>query len=244
MTYRPSNRSLYGRRRWWLAGVVLIPAFILWWWWASFAALAANLVRPIWEIGRAPTTTENEAALRLPALLGEVRRLTDENTSLRRALGRFPDPAERPVLGRVISHPLLSPYDTLIADIGAANSGPRPNIGNAVLVDGSFLGTVSAVGPTTVQVELASAPGHEWPVRLGDRVPAIARGRGAGNFSAEMAPGLLVNPGELVALTVNERSFNLGVVDRTGDSGSSVETIYFRSPVNLDELRWVEIYAR
>lgn len=243
MIYRPANRP-NRLKRWWF-GLLILPLLALWWWWAWFAALAASLVRPLWSLGEPDAATLNSATLRLPVLEAEVSRLTADNAALRQALGRRPDPAERPLLGRVISHPRVSPYDTLVVDLGAANASPRPNLGNAVLVDGTFIGTVSAVGPTTVQIELAAAAGREWPARIGEKVPIVARGRGAGNFSAEVAAGLAVTPGEPVTLIMNEQTFNLGVVDRTeAQAGGSLETIYFRLPLNLDELDWVEIHAR
>lgn len=193
---------------------------------------------------RAGLVAENtDLRERLDTLSAEVldrEMLLQENRALREVLGRREE--ERTVLGSVLSRPNRSPYDTLLIDIGA-DRGLRA--GDYVLGLGSVvIGRVAAVYEESSLVKLLSAPGEEQEVLVGTSTPAKAIGVGGGNFRIILPKGVPVSVGDPIVFPgISPRIF--GKVEEI-ESGSSdtFERIFFQSPINLFELRWVEILSR
>ena len=54
-----------------------------------------------------------------------------------------------------------------------------------------------------------------------------------------------MEPGDLIKLSSAGEELTLGVVaEVTGEPSDSFQTVLFKSPININEIRNVEIYAR
>lgn len=167
--------------------------------------------------------------------------LQAENSSLKEALGR-PDEG-RDVLGVVLSRPPATMYDTLVLDVGT-EQGVRP--GDKVYADGSILiGDVAEAFRGSSKVSLFSTPGRSVPVLVGSSTAAVeAVGRGGGNLEARMPAELSVKVGDVIFLP-QLRAHVFGVVEEVQvDSTDSIQTVLFKAPVNMHELRFVEVETR
>lgn len=161
-----------------------------------------------------------------------------ENEELKALLGR--KGAKNDVVGVVISRPPASPYDTFVIDIGSADG---VKVGAKVYAGGSVLiGDIAEVFGKTSKVSLFSAPGRAVQVLLGPSHKEVdAVGRGGGNFTAKVPVGVAVEKGDTLELS-QLRNHVFGVVqDIVADSTDSLQTIMFKAPVNLSELRLVQV---
>lgn len=167
-----------------------------------------------------------------------IERLATENKELKTLLAR--DTAQHTILAVVLARPALSPYDTFIVDVGR-DSGI--SIGDRVVVDGTFvMGEVSKVFQKTAQVKLFSSPGEKINVVLGSsNLLVAAEGRGGGNFEFTLPRGITVREGDI--LTIPDINMQvLGVVEKISiTSASSFQVVYFKNPVNLAQVKWVQI---
>jgi len=165
--------------------------------------------------------------------------LVKENKELRALQGRHEEEGER-VLADVLSKPNSSPYDSIIIDAGAREKIAK---GYIVVAHGDvIIGTVEKVHIRTSVVRLFSSPGEQIDVVLGDsNVSAVARGRGAGNFDIRLPKGVPVEAGESISFSAFSTKV-LGVVETVlTKPNDSFQIILFKSPVNIFELKWVEI---
>lgn len=180
---------------------------------------------------------EEEVASRDRSLL-RLDSLEKENESLKAAFDRT---TKRDyVLGVILSRPPVSPYDTLIVDIG---SDDGVKIGNRVYAEGDVLiGDVEEVFGGQAKVGLFSAPGRITSVLVGtSTVAAEAVGRGNGNFTTKLPSGTKIAVGAIVSLP-HIHTHTFGVVGSVSlDSSASVQTILFSAPVNIHQLQFVEI---
>ena len=160
-----------------------------------------------------------------------------ENRELRALLGRSEEP-QRIVAG-VLKRPGQLPYDTLILDAGVKNG---VFVGDKVVVRGVAIGEISSVLARTSTALLYSSPGKEEEVLVGSTATAVqAVGRGGGNFEAQIPRGITVAEGDSVELP-GLSGGQLGVVEAVIDKPTdSFIRILFKLPVNLRELRFVEI---
>lgn len=165
--------------------------------------------------------------------------LREENDVLKEMYGR---PREYDlVLATVLARPNKSPYDTLVIDIGAdAMLAP----GMRVMTDGDFiLGEVAAVYEHSALVKFYSSSGTELPVLLGSSTPIAetAHGIGGGNFRVALPRGAEVVEGDMVTLPDLGPAFT-GVVERIdAPESSSFAVVYFKLPVNWNELKYVYV---
>lgn len=166
--------------------------------------------------------------------------LAAENEVLKTKLGRSPEFAL--TLARVLVAPSVSPYDTLIIDVGA-DHGVVPNM--EVFGDGDFkIGEVTRVFSRSAVVSLYSTPDMELPVIIGSSsLPTIARGAGGGNFRATLPKGAPVAVGDVALIPALAPEY-VGVVDAIDrPEGSSLQTIFIKLPFNLFTLQWVYLAA-
>jgi len=190
---------------------------------------------------KAALVSENTALMsRLETMRAEMLdrdMLFLENRSLKEALGRREE--EKTVLASVLSRPNRSPYDTLLIDIGADHD---LRTGDLALGLGSVvIGRVAAVYERSALVKLFSAPGEEQEIIIGSSTPAKAIGVGGGNFRVVLPKGSPVSVGDpIVFPAINSRIFGK-VGEIATDSSDTFERIFFQSPVNIFELRWIEI---
>jgi len=91
-------------------------------------------------------------------------------------------------------------------------------------------------------VKLLSAPGNKYDVEIGsESIPAIAEGLGSGNFKIELPRGVDIKVGDEVispALSIKL----LGIVEYIDATPqNSIQKILFKSPVNINQIKWVLI---
>lgn len=164
--------------------------------------------------------------------------LRKENEDLKTALGR--SGRGDSVLGVVLSRPPMSPYDTLVVDIGE-NDGVQ--VGNKVYTDGdTLIGDVVEAYANQSKVSLFSSPGRIVPVIVGgSNVETQATGRGAGNFVMMLPVEVGIEEGDTITLP-QIRAHTFGVVEEIMvDSSDSLQTILFKIPVNIHGFRYVQI---
>jgi len=187
---------------------------------------------------------EENTALKVRVMELEVlalanKRLREENEELKKEVGRFSGVHEEK-LAAILARPNRIPYDTLVLDIGAEDSVAE---GNLVLAgEDSLLGRVAQVFKKTSQVILYSAPGETLDVIVGpDNVSAIAEGNGGGNSRISLPRDIAVSEGDLI-IAPSIDSLTLGVVGVVNaNPADAFQEIMFKTPVNIQELRWVRI---
>lgn len=164
--------------------------------------------------------------------------LYEENQALKDLLGRHVE--ENTILASVLTRPNVSVYDTFVVDAGRSLGVEK---GNYVIVPGGIvIGLVSEVFKTTAIVKPFSTPGEEISVVMGSqRITTIATGRGGGNFVAELPRDIGVEEGDNIIMPgISPKLF--GVVEKIiADTTQPFQTILFKNPVNIAELKWVQI---
>jgi len=163
--------------------------------------------------------------------------LEKENEELKSLLGRESD--EKIVLGRILSKGLNSPHNTLIIDLGVKFVQKN----NPVLTEQDILiGFIDEVYKNTSKVRLLSAPGAKYPVEIGDNnIVAEASGKGGGNFEIVLPRGVDIKIGDAI-ISPNLDIEILGIVEWIDTRPqNSFQKIMFKSPVNINELKWVTV---
>jgi len=180
------------------------------------------------------------ASVEQSRLLSRERNLlAEENRELKERLGRGETPINR-VLAVVLSRPDQTPYDTLIIDAGTRDGVA---VGDRVAAyETVILGTILVAYESTSLVKLFSSPDEEIEITIGEEyVPAVARGIGGGNFEASLPRGLSVREGDTVSFPSISTEI-AGVVEKIKvQSADAFQSILFKIPVNLYELRYVEV---
>ncbi|MCK4386556.1 MAG: rod shape-determining protein MreC [Candidatus Pacebacteria bacterium] len=165
--------------------------------------------------------------------------LLEENIKLKEILGRKNEDFKF-ILANVIAKPNLSPYDSLILDRGSQDGVKK---GNKVLADADIIiGEIAEIYSKTSKAKLYSFPRDTLNVALGfDKIFAQAVGKGGGNFELKLPQGTPIALGDLVTLP----EMGLLVLGRVEEIDLRPEdpfqTVLFKSPVNIFELRWVQI---
>lgn len=239
-----------------LLAIVIASVFML----EAFSGVRAGvhqLARPLWEAGsvggqsfwnviaqlrtRQALINENEAlrtqlATQQLSLL-EQELVEAENKRLRELWEKRT--FDKTVLGQVLARPPLSPYDTLVLDVGESDGVMQ---GNIVLVDGVPIGSVVRVYARTALVELFSTSGRQIEIVLGaSSTPLTAVGQGGGFFLAEISREILVAAGDPVALA-GFTPHIFGVVETVdAESADPFVTARFQNPVNMNDVVWVEV---
>jgi cell shape-determining protein MreC len=165
--------------------------------------------------------------------------LKNENDDLKNILNRNKTD-QKLLLATVLIKPFFSPYDTLIIDVGSSSGVV---INDKVLVDNNtFIGYVSEVYDDTSKVVLYSSPGEKVNVLIGNNnVEKEAIGLGGGDFKIEIPRGIDVKEGDSIVIpSISTNVF--GVVEKIEFKESdSFQTILFKNPVNISELKWVQV---
>jgi len=175
----------------------------------------------------------------LEAQLVEKNLIVQENEELKDVLGRK-SLQMRTILATVLSKPNRSPYDTLILDIGT-NDGVYK--GNIVLAPGDIaIGTVEYVEAHNARAKLFSSPGEKNDVMIGkNNIFAVAIGVGGGNFEIKLPRGISIMQGDNIFFP-SMKSTILGIVEIVEMKPTdSLQTIRFKNPINIFELKWVNV---
>ncbi len=173
------------------------------------------------------------------AQLLELQTLRDENTKLRTELSYIKTPSEVIVAG-VLAKPSQSLYNSLVIDQGSKNG---ITVGQLVVTQGTIgLGKISSVSANTATVELFSGPQFDTNlVMKNQNITVPAKGKGGGNFEIHIPREIVVTDGDMLALPEHP-SIAVGVVKSIiFDPRDPFQTVLARTPVNLQELSFVEV---
>lgn len=203
----------------------------------GFFARAGHLVTSKYSLIKENSRLVADIAARDQSML-LLDGLRQENEELKTALGRSAKGND--VLGVVLTRPPVTVYDTLILDVGTSDG---IKVGNRVYADGDVLiGDIAEVYANQSKVSLFSTPGRILSVIVGDKhVAAQAKGRGLGNFVLSLPAETGIQVGDPIALP-QIRPHTFGLVESIlVDSSDSLQTILFKSPVNINNLKFVEV---
>jgi cell shape-determining protein MreC len=164
--------------------------------------------------------------------------LLSENKELKQRLGRHT--TGETILAAILVKPNISPYDTLIIDVGS-NHGVF--LGKRVIVSDSIvIGYVSDVLPNSSYVRLFSSPGEKVEMLLGrEHIMVEALGMGGGNFQIMLPREVEISVGDPAIIPgIDAQIF--GTVERIEfDSTDTVKRIFLKNPVNIAHLKWVQV---
>lgn len=162
-----------------------------------------------------------------------------ENNDLKTLLGRG-DEKRKVVLGIVLEKSGVTPFDVIIIDIGKVQAVQK---GDKVLYDNAIeIGQIEEVFEHSSKVKLYSSPGQKFTVLIGSKsIQAEAEGIGGGNFTAKLPRDIEINKGDAAVVpTVSSSVF--GFVEEIEVSPTdSFQKILFKIPLNLAELRRVQV---
>ncbi len=165
--------------------------------------------------------------------------LLAENTSLKEVLGRKNEKSSM-VLSAILSKPNVSPYDTLVIDVGE-DKGLQE--GNMVFALGNVpIGRIRKVYTRSSKVVLFSTSGEKTQVVLGGRsVFFEAAGRGGGNFQMIIPRDLALSKGDQILLP-GINPYVLALVETTiSDPRDPFFKALLVSPVNIQEIKFVQV---
>ncbi len=168
-----------------------------------------------------------------------LKSLETENEQLKDLLGRKPEADDR-TLAVILSRPPKIPFDSFLIDIGEDNG---LTVGDYVYAEFNFLiGQVEVVSKSTSIVKLFSSPDKKIDVIVASSTtPVVAEGRGNGNFYIKLAKNVDVFEGDAVVIPSFRNSL-LGVIEKIdGGEGDAYSQVYFKLPVNLNSLRYVQV---
>ena len=162
-----------------------------------------------------------------------------ENTELKELLGRLPENSSF-ILTAILAKPNQSPYDTVIIDAGM-NIGVKE--GEKVFVYGEIpVGVISKVYDTTSLVALYSNPGQTTEAILdGSNATVSLLGRGGGNFEMSIPIDLVSEKGTRIVFPGLSLRVLAIVEDVISSPTDPLKKVLLRSPVNIQNLRWVSI---
>ena len=233
------------------AAVILI-VLMIWRVPSFFPGLFMSVARPFWRTefsiqsgalgSPGQLLSENESLkrqlsdLQLSIASTSIEAILQENADLKAMLGRASTTPS--VLAAVLSRPPFMPYDELIIDRGADDG-----IGSGTLVyspEMVLIGRISALYSQTSAVTLFTSPGQKYNVLIGSsNVPAVAGGRGDGQYEAQVPHGSAIQAGDIVSdSSLNDLDFGV-VVSVTADPSDPFDQVLFAPPINIYQLRWV-----
>jgi len=173
------------------------------------------------------------------ARMSNYNSVLDENLKIKEMLGRKQEKADM-ILAGILSRPNKSPYDTLIIDIGTKNG---IMVGQKVFALGNVpIGRVAEVYLYTSKVILYSNPGETTEVIIsGEDTFMQMIGRGGGNFEMILPRDFVLEKGTEVVLP-GIIPYIVGTVQTIiSDPRDSFQKALLSSPVNIQELKFVEI---
>lgn len=144
------------------------------------------------------------------------------------------------VLGVVLVKPPQSPYDVVVIDIGTDHAVQTNDdvygFGNVAL------GTVSAVTEHTATVTLFSNATRQTPATVErSDVSLLLVGTGGAGFEAKIPQDVDVLVGDTVVLPALHTSILGRVIAVESSDASSFKRVVVQSPVNIHNLRWLEV---
>ena len=178
--------------------------------------------------------------------MADYQIIVRENESLKEILSRQPED-KKFILAAVLAKPGVSPYDTLLLDLGAKDGAI---IGNLVFAEGDIpIGRLTSVTSDTAKAILFSSTRERTPVIVpSSSIPAGESnlfleiiGRGGGNFEMILPRDFTLVRGDRVVLP-GLRSYAVAIVETIlSDPRDSFKKALLRSPVNIQDLKFVEV---
>lgn len=216
-----------------ILSLTVLVLFIIYFFFPNFLPnILTRLVSPFWSLGtRSVVTDELQNAT--------ITELQIENEDLKNILHRNASSSPM-ILAYIVKKPPFTAYDSYIIDIGNNNVG----IGYKVYAQGNvLLGEIVEVNGNLAKVKLYSSYGEKFTALIGkNNIQASVIGNGGGSFEAVLPKDVKISLGDNVTVPdVNGSVFGI-VKDITIDPARSFSTILFSQPVNIYELKWVQVY--
>jgi rod shape-determining protein MreC len=256
MTYIEKNKKSRGRNfAFVIATIVVIFAISHYFFPHVIPSFLNSVATPFWRLQFA---VSNSSLSPIEALLLEnqdlkmeleknsvklslVNYLEQENNELRAMLGI--SSSTNFFVVPIIKKPPFITYDELMIDAGKDRGVSTTSLVYAL---GDIpIGRIIEVYSETSKVLLFSSPGEKTEVEIGPQnIPAVAIGRGGGQYEIELPRGLQVSTDDFVI------SSNLGlrpigrVVSVNSDPSLTFEKIFFSTPVNIYEMKWVKVETK
>ncbi|MBP9714940.1 MAG: rod shape-determining protein MreC [Candidatus Pacebacteria bacterium] len=174
------------------------------------------------------------------ATLANYNSVLGENTKLKESLDRMGENKNDFVLSGILSKPRKSPFDTLVIDIGEKDGIA---VGNLVFAKGGVpLGKIVEVYGNSSKVLLFSTAGEKTEVVVGGSdVYLEAIGRGGGNFEINVPRDFIIED-KAEAVLPGITAYTVAVFEKViSDPRDSFVKALFISPVNIQELKFVEV---
>lgn len=211
--------------------------FIIYFFFPNFLSRVLTSVAGIfWSSSVVPSESDKYISTELHESI--ISQLKIENHELRSIL--HGNTSSKPmVLAYIVKKPPQTAYDSYIVDIGTNDV----QIGDKVYALGNvLLGEIYEVNAGFAKVKLYSSQGEKFSVSLGkDNIHANAIGVGGGAFEAVIPKDIKIMVGDIVTVPDKE-ILVFGIVrDVTVDPARSFSTVLFSQPVNIYELKWVQI---
>ncbi len=156
-----------------------------------------------------------------------------ENDGLKKALGYERKTSEY-VLAKVLNKPPVSPYDTLVIDLGEDKS----IVGQKVFYENLPIGYILEVYKNSSVVKMYSSSNEKIYVNIGEDLSNVeAVGIGNGAFKVEVPKDINIENGEIVTLPNNDF---IGLVQGfEAESSNTFQNIYFKYPFMLKDMDFV-----
>ena len=256
---RDKNRTKENRLKLWISGgvfvvLVLVAPFIFPW----LGNGMRTILRPLWNLENGVVSgtdtfvsyfaskhmleIENQSLksqlIEMQARMADRATLAQENASLKEILGRTT--SNNLILGTILVKPNRSLYDTLVIDIGADNG---IKVGDTVFAYGTTpIGLVSSTGGSSATVTLFSTSGQKTTGRIdGKNIDVELIGRGGGNFQLQVPRDITLEPNTNVLFPGITPEVIAVVASSITDARDPTQTFLLTSPVNINELNWVEV---
>lgn len=173
----------------------------------------------------------------LADLVIQNRILREENSSLRTLAGR--GTGDERILAGVIGKPPLTPFDVILLDAGKRD-GIVPGM---MVVSGKvFLGKVIETLEDVSKAELFSLGGKTLEGVIARSGTSITlKGRGGGNFEAEVPRPFDIEVGDIISLPGLETLVIADVLSVESDTTAVFKKAFLRTPLTIANLRFVEI---
>jgi cell shape-determining protein MreC len=256
MTYIIKNRNNGYRKIILSVSIVFICLFIiLQYFWPSFiSSIFMTIARPYW---RAEFAIESGSLHSIDSLLKEnellkqkiaddetklaiVESVNSENAELRKLLQISSSTNSTLfVVAPVIKKPPFGIYDELIIDIGKDKGVSTTSLVYAS--DNVPIGRVVDVFSQTSKVILFSSPGQKHDVLLSNKIPAVAIGRGGGQYEVSVPRGLNIALGDFVSYANLDVRPMGKIIYIDSNESLPFEKVLFSAPINIYELRWVTV---
>jgi len=156
-----------------------------------------------------------------------------ENEDLKIQLN-FINPDAKTVVAKIITRPPFSPYDTFVI-----NSNNQIQVNQKVYYKKILIGRVVEAYSKTAVIKLYSSANEKTPVKLLG-IDFEAEGQGNLSFKIKIPKSLVIE--KSTPVYSSETNSVIGLVQNiNSDEASAFQDVYFKYPVNINDLDYVEV---